>query len=71
MFTILLYHGFVVRGYHHLSTRHEGGNVVFTIEQDLTRLTCPCCGGKQVSPKKGPPPSPVPAQQANRRALPF
>jgi transposase len=51
MSTSLLYHGFGVRGYHHLSTRYEGGKVIFTIEQDPTRLTCPCCGGRQVTPK--------------------
>ncbi|MBU4604716.1 MAG: ISL3 family transposase [Proteobacteria bacterium] len=51
MSTSLLYHGFGVRGYQYLSTRYEGGKVIFTIEQDLARLTCPCCGGRQVNPK--------------------
>ena len=51
MSTSLLYHGFGVRGYQHLSTRFEGGRVIFTIRQNLSGLSCTCCGASQVRTK--------------------
>ena len=51
MSTSLLYHGFGVRGYQHLSTRFEGGRVIFTIRQNLSGLSCACCGASQVRTK--------------------
>jgi transposase len=51
MSTSLLYHGFGVRGYQHLSTRYEGGRVIFTIRQNLSGLSCACCGASQVRTK--------------------
>jgi transposase len=51
MSTSLLYHGFGIRGYQHMSTKYEGGAVIFTVGQDPSKLTCSSCGAKQVSPK--------------------
>jgi hypothetical protein len=40
MSTSLLYHGFGIRGYRYVRTDYFEGEVVFTIEQDLScRLT--------------------------------
>ena len=51
MSTSLLYHAFGIRGYHHVSTRYEGGAVIFTVDQDPSKLACPICGDHRVSPK--------------------
>jgi transposase len=51
MSTSLLYHAFGVRGYQHVSTKYEGGKVIFTVDQDPAKLTCSACGARQVSPK--------------------
>lgn len=51
MSTSLLYHGFGIRGYQHLSTKYEGGEVIFTIRQELSKVTCSSCGARQVIPK--------------------
>lgn len=48
MSTSLLYHGFGVRGYRHCRTDYINGEVIFTIEQDRSKLRCPTCGSARV-----------------------
>jgi hypothetical protein len=36
----LLYHGFGVRGYNHINTLPKGGEIIFTVEQDLSTMRC-------------------------------
>lgn len=48
MSTSLLYHAFGIRGYHYLSTRYEGGEIVVRIEAPRDSLACPCCGSMRV-----------------------
>jgi transposase len=48
MSTSLLYHGFGVRGYHHVRTRYEEGTVVFVIEQPREDCRCSHCGSDDV-----------------------
>ena len=43
MSTSLLYHGFGIRGYRHVSTGFEGGKVIFTVRQDTEDLRCSHC----------------------------
>ena len=51
MSTSLLYHGFGIKGYQYVNTKYEGGAVFFTVCQELSKLTCSVCGGRQVAPK--------------------
>lgn len=48
MSTSLLYHGFGIRGYRHVSTAFEGGKVIFTVRQDRGALRCAACGSWRV-----------------------
>lgn len=48
MSTSLLYHAFGVRGYRHLATRYERGEVVVRIEAPRASLRCAGCGGRHV-----------------------
>jgi transposase len=49
MSTSLLYHGWGIRGYHHLRTRYEGAAIHFGIEPDARRLRCSGCGSDRVT----------------------
>jgi len=51
MSTSLLYHGFGIRGYKYVRTEYEGGDVVFTIRQELKTCRCEACGSRDVRPK--------------------
>jgi transposase len=51
MSTSLLYHAFGIRGYQYTSTHYQGGQVIFTIHQDLQSCRCPACGSHQVKPR--------------------
>ena len=44
MSTGVLYHGFGIRGYKHVRTTFERGQVVFWVEQEADQLRCPTCG---------------------------
>lgn len=48
MSTSLLYHGFGIKGYKHLSTHYQNGSVIFRICQDRHGLRCCQCGGRKV-----------------------
>lgn len=48
MSTSLLYHAFGIRGYQYVSTRYEGGKVIFRIDQRKTDLRCSECGTRTV-----------------------
>lgn len=48
MSTSLLYHGFGIRGYHYVRTVYEGGQVIFTIDQEPGDLCCAACGSRRV-----------------------
>ena len=48
MSTSLLYHGFGIRGYKHVSTEFSGGTVTFTITQDRLMLRCSECNSRHV-----------------------
>ena len=48
MSTSILYHGFGVRGYKHIRTTFEGGQVVFWMKQEAQRLRCAKCGSWDV-----------------------
>lgn len=48
MSTSLLYHGFGIRGYRHVSTEFEGGKVIFTVRQETEDLRCAACGSWRV-----------------------
>jgi transposase len=48
MSTSLLYHGFGIKGYHHVNTKYEGGAVRFTIRQETNKLPCSSCGARHV-----------------------
>ena len=52
MSTSLLYHGFGIRGYHHVNTQFTGGDIIFTVEQDPSTLRCPNCNSRLVA-KRG------------------
>lgn len=51
MSTSLLYHAFGIRGYKHVHTRYEGGQVSFGICQDPVGLCCSVCKSTAVSCK--------------------
>ena len=44
MCTSLLYHTFGIRGYEYVRTEYQGGQVIFTINQDLKTCRCSACG---------------------------
>jgi transposase-like protein len=44
----LLYHGFNVHGYNHVSTKFKNGKIIFHIEHDRNRLECPDCGSRNI-----------------------
>lgn len=48
MSTSLLYHGFGIRGYKHMSSEFSGGVVIFTITQDRLMLRCSECNSRDV-----------------------
>lgn len=51
MSTSLLYHAFGIRGYQYIRTDYRGGEVFFTIGQDLERCHCSACGAGAVRPR--------------------
>jgi transposase len=53
MSTSLLYHGFGIRGYHYVKTAYEGGQVIFTIQQERGDLRCAACGSPRVIRRGG------------------
>lgn len=48
MSTSLLYHAFGIRGYEYVRTEYQGGQVIFTIQQEPQTFRCPCCGSREV-----------------------
>ena len=48
MSTSLLYHGFKIRGYQYVNTRHEQGRVIFTVRAGDGALRCSTCGSTRV-----------------------
>jgi transposase len=48
MSTGLLYHAFGIRGYEYVRTEYQGGQVIFTIQQEPQTFRCPCCGSREV-----------------------
>src|ERR1700733_13333709 len=48
MSTSLLYHAFGIRGYDYVRTDYQGGEVIFTISQDLGDCHCPSCRAREV-----------------------
>jgi len=48
MSTSLLYHGFGIRGYKYLRAEYVGGEVIFTIGQEVRRLRCAGCGSARI-----------------------
>jgi transposase len=48
MSTSLLYHAFGIRGYTYARTDYQGGQTIFTINQDLETRRCSACGAHQV-----------------------
>lgn len=48
MSTSLLYHGFGIHGYQHLSTKFHDGAIHFRLRQDVFSLRCPECGSFKV-----------------------
>lgn len=48
MSTSLLYHAFGIRGYQHVSTQYQNGEVVFKIRQRKTDLCCPRCATRRI-----------------------
>jgi transposase len=51
MSTSLLYHAFGIRGYQYIRTDYRGGEVFFTIGQDLEMCHCSACGAGAVRPR--------------------
>ena len=51
MCTSLLYHTFGIRGYEYVRTEYQGGQVIFTINQDLKTCRCSACGAREVRPR--------------------
>lgn len=51
MSTSLLYHGFGISGYKYVRTAYEGGQVIFTVRQELKTLRCEACGSRNVRPR--------------------
>jgi transposase len=48
MSTSLLYHGFGIRGYNYRRTDYQGGQTIFSIEQEPETCRCSACGSPQV-----------------------
>ena len=48
MSTSLLYHGFGVRDYRCVRTKHEAGGVVFVIDRKAETCRCVACGSANV-----------------------
>jgi transposase len=48
MSTSLLYHAFGIRGYQYTGTDYQGGQTIFTSDQDLETRRCSACGAHQV-----------------------
>jgi transposase len=53
MSTSLLYQAFGIRGYHYVRTDYLEGAVLFTIEQDRSKLRCPACGSYRLTAHGG------------------
>jgi transposase len=51
MSTSLLYHAFGIRGYYYVRTDYQGGEVFFTITQDVESCHCSACGADAVRPR--------------------
>jgi transposase len=51
MSTSLLYHAFSIRGYEYVRTEYQGGQVIFTIQQESKTLRCEACGSHDVQPR--------------------
>jgi transposase len=51
MSTSLLYHAFGIRGYQYVRTDYRGGEVLFTISQDLETCRCSACDAAAVRPR--------------------
>ena len=51
MSTSLLYHAFGIRGYQYIRTDYQGGEVFFTITQNLQTRRCSACGAGAVRPR--------------------
>jgi transposase len=48
MSTSLLYHAFGIRGYQYTRTEYQGGQVIFSIQQEPESCRCPACGSARV-----------------------
>jgi transposase len=48
MSTSLLYHAFGIRGYQYRRSDYQGGQTIFTIEQEPRTRRCPACGSSDV-----------------------
>jgi transposase len=48
MSTSLLYHAFGIRGYEYVRTNYEGGQTIFTIQQEFATCSCSACGGRDI-----------------------
>jgi transposase len=51
MSTSLLYHAFGIRGYEYIRTEYQGGQVIFTIDQEHKTFRCAACGSRDVQPR--------------------
>jgi hypothetical protein len=51
MSTRLLDHAFGIRGYQYVRTDFQGGEVIFTISQDLETCRCSACDASTVRPR--------------------
>jgi transposase len=48
MSTSFLYHAFGIRGYEYVRTEYQGGQVIFTIQQEPETCRCSACGSHKV-----------------------
>jgi transposase len=48
MSTSLLYHAFGIRGYEYVRTEYQGGQVIFTVDQEPRTCRCSACGSPDV-----------------------
>lgn len=51
MSTSLLYHAFGIRGYRYTRTDYQGGQTIFTIDQEPRTCRCAACGSPRVQPR--------------------
>jgi transposase len=51
MSTSLLYHAFGIRDYEYVRTEYQGGQVIFTIQQEHESCRCPRRGSREVLPR--------------------